>query len=69
MILNKNKSLLYVVLSIFLILSNSLNGQKVVSIVGKRSVYEQKVYGSYLYFTFSLIFLIYLSHLKIIIYI
>lgn len=32
-----------------LILSNSLNGQKVVHIVGKGSVYEQKIHGSYLY--------------------
>jgi len=29
--------------------SNSLEGQKVVSIVGERSIYEQKIHGSYLY--------------------
>ena len=49
MILNKNKSVLYVVLLIFIILSNSLNGQRVLSFAGTRGVYKQKVYGSYLY--------------------
>lgn len=32
-----------------MILSNSLNGQKVVKIVGTGSVYKQKIHGSYLY--------------------
>ncbi len=36
-------------LPFFLIFSNSLNGQKVVRFVGKGSVSEQKIHGSYLY--------------------
>lgn len=36
-------------LPFFLIFSNSLNGQKVVSIVGKGRIHQQKIYGSYLY--------------------
>ena len=46
----KNTSLFYVLLSFLMIFSNSLEGQKVVSIVGKASsVYQQKIHGSYLY--------------------
>ncbi len=46
----KNTSLFYVLLSFLMIFSNSLEGQKVVSIVGKGSgVYQQKIHGSYLY--------------------
>ena len=46
----KNTSLFYVLLSFLMMFSNSLEGQKVVSIVGKgSSVYQQKIHGSYLY--------------------
>jgi len=45
----KNTSLFYVLLSFLMMFSNSLEGQKVVSIVGERSIYEQKIHGSYLY--------------------
>ena len=45
----KNTSLFYILLSFLMIFSNSLEGQKVVSIVGERSIYEQKIHGSYLY--------------------
>jgi hypothetical protein len=46
----KNTSLFYVLLSFLMIFSNSLEGQKVVSIVGQgSSVYQQKIHGSYLY--------------------
>jgi hypothetical protein len=46
----KNTSLFYVLLSFLMIFSNSLEGQKVVSIVGKgSSIYQQKIHGSYLY--------------------
>lgn len=45
----KNTSLFYVLLSFLMLFSNSLEGQKVVSIVGERSIYEQKIHGSYLY--------------------
>lgn len=46
----KNTSLFYVLLSFLMMFWNSLEGQKVVSIVGKASsVYQQKIHGSYLY--------------------
>ena len=46
----KNTSLFYVLLSFLMMFSKSLEGQKVVSIVGKgSSVYQQKIHGSYLY--------------------
>jgi|694.fasta_scaffold80836_1 hypothetical protein len=46
----KNTSLFYVLLSFLMMFSNSLEGQKVVSIVGKASsVYQQKIHGSYIY--------------------
>lgn len=45
----KKAVIFLLILPFFLIFSNSLNGQKVVSIVGKGRVYEQKIHGSYLY--------------------
>ena len=46
----KNTSLFYILLSFLMMFWNSLEGQKVVSIVGKASiVYQQKIHGSYLY--------------------